>query len=351
MGLILLYLIVALSISFLCSILEAVLLSTPSSFIRMKEEQGVKTATLFNKLKTNIDRPIAAILSLNTIAHTIGAAGVGAEAVKVFGDEYFGIISAILTILILVLSEIIPKTVGATYWRKLAMPSAKIINVMIIVCYPLVWLSEFITDLLASKKRENTISREEVSAMIDVGTKEGIFETKESRIMQNLIKLENIRVLEIMTPQIVTVVADEKESLREFYSDKSFRPYSRIPLYDVDRENITGYVLTKDILEKLSEDQFDMQLKDFKRSILVLPQNESISSVWESMLKNKEHIALIVNEYGSFEGIVTMEDIVETILGLEIIDEKDTVVDMQQLAREKWQERMIKYKYMSNKQS
>lgn len=347
MELLLFYLFIALSISFLCSILEAVLLSTPSSFIAMKEKEGAKSAITFGKLKANIDRPIAAILSLNTIAHTIGAAGVGAEAVKIYGETYFGVISAVLTILILVFSEIIPKTIGASYWRLIAMPSARIIQLLIYICYPLVWLSELITRLLTSKNKECSVSREEISAMVDVGTKEGIFESKESLVIQNLIKLNSIKISEVMTPRIVTIVAQESETVKEFYTDKSFRPYSRIPLYHQDQEFITGYILTKDVLELLTEDKFNVRLSDIKRSIMIISENESVYSAWEKMLEKKEHIVSVVNEYGSFEGIITMEDVVETILGLEIIDEKDTVVDMQQLAREKWKERMTKYKLLS----
>ncbi|MFI3262232.1 MAG: DUF21 domain-containing protein [Rikenellaceae bacterium] len=181
MGLIFLYLAIALSISFLCSFLEAILLSTPASFIAMKEGQGAKEATLLKDYKTNIDRPISAILSLNTIAHTIGAAGVGAQAVKVFGEEHFGLISAILTVLILILSEIIPKTIGATYWRTLSLPATKMIRAMIFICYPLVRLSELLTDTIENKDKDNFISRDEVIAMIDTGLKEGVI-TKEDII-------------------------------------------------------------------------------------------------------------------------------------------------------------------------
>ena len=180
MGLIILYFLGALSLSFLCSVLEAVLLSTPMSFISMKESQGNKTAVLMKQYKNNVDRPVGAILSLNTIAHTIGSAGVGAESIKLFGEEYFGLISAILTLLILVLSEIIPKTIGASYWRSLAMSSTKIIRVLIFITYPLVLLSELITKMFTPKNHQASVSREEVSAMVDVGTTEGIFRESES---------------------------------------------------------------------------------------------------------------------------------------------------------------------------
>lgn len=231
MELIILYLTAALAVSFLCSILEAVLLSTPATFIAAREKEGAKHAQLLRRLKLHVDKPISAILSLNTVAHTVGAAGVGAEAVKVFGEAYFGIISAVLTILILVLSEIIPKTVGAGYWRQLALPSAPVIRAMIVITYPLVVLSELITRLLSPKRPPLSVSREEVSAMVSVGTQEGVFQTQENKIIQNLIRLDNIPVREIMTPRTVAVTAPERLSLREFYTNRLFRIYSRIPVY------------------------------------------------------------------------------------------------------------------------
>lgn len=344
MELIFLYLFIALGISFMCSILEAVLLSTPMSYITMKVNEGVKSALLLRKLKMDIDKPISAILSLNTVAHTIGAAGVGSEAVKVFGEAYFGVISAILTVLILVLSEIIPKTIGANYWRGLSLKSARLIQWMIYVCYPLVWISEFITKMISPKNSEAVFSKAELSAMVDAGVKEGVFNPKENRVIQNLIKLEGIKVREVMTPHSVVGTANECDTVKDFYANKSLHPYSRIPLYAADKLYINGYVLFQDVLERLTDDMFDVTLSEIKRPIMAVSELESVSATWERMLEHKEHIALVVNEYGAFEGIITLEDVVETILGLEIIDEKDTVVDMQQLAREKWEERMVKYK-------
>lgn len=340
MGLILLYLFIALGISFVCSIMEAVLLSTPMSFISIKVNEGDKSAKLLMELKTNIDKPISAILSLNTVAHTIGAAGVGAEAVKVFGETYFGVISAILTILILIVSEIIPKTIGANYWRALSLRSARLIQWMIYICYPLVWMSEFITKVISPKNSEAAFSKAELSAMVDAGAKDGVLNMKENRVIQNLIKLEGVKVRDVMTPHSVTGTANEGDTVKDFYANKALHPYSRIPLYTVEKDYICGYVLFKDVLDKLTNDMFNVTLSEIKRSIMVVSELESVSSTWEKLLENKEHIALVVNEYGAFEGIITMEDVVETILGLEIIDETDTVVDMQQLARGKWEERM-----------
>ena len=340
MELVILYLLLALSVSFLCSVLEAVLLSTPVSFITMKEQEGAKNAPLMKRLKQDIDKPISAILSLNTIAHTVGSAGVGAEAVKVFGEVYFGVISAVLTILILVLSEIIPKTIGSYYWRQLAMPSATIIRGMIFICYPLVWLSEWITKLVASKKQPLSVSREEVSAMVSVGTQEGVFDNSESQMIQSLFKLSSKTLYEIMTPRTVAITASANMKLKEFYANQMHRIYSRIPVYDDDPNFITGFVLKQTVLEELAEDKFDMRLKDIRRPILSFNEDRLVNEVWEEMLLKKEHIAQVQDEYGCFLGIITMEDIIETIIGREIVDESDTIVDMQAYAREKWQKEL-----------
>lgn len=247
---ILLYLIGALSLSFLCSVLEAVLLSTPVSFISMKESQGAKSASLMMRYKTNIDRPVAAILSLNTVAHTIGAAGVGSESVKVFGEAYFGVISAVLTLLILVISEIIPKTIGASYWRELAMPSARIIRILIVLTYPLVWLSELLTRCFAPKIQPLTVSREEVAAMVDVGEEEGVFQEQESQIIRSFLKLEKVTAEQIMTPCVVVASASADTTMAEFHDNADFANFSRIPVYKDRKEYISGYVLRAAVLEK-----------------------------------------------------------------------------------------------------
>lgn len=343
MLLLLAYLFLALTISFLCSIMESVLLSTPQSYIIVKSEKGIPWAKTFLKHKSNIDKPLSAILSLNTVAHTVGAAGVGAQAVKVFGDAYFGIVSAILTILILVLTEIIPKTVGAKYWRSLAKASANTIEVMVVVTYPLVWISAFITKAISGNRDEQTVSREEIAVLASIGADEGVFSEKEHKIIQNLLKLKNVRVAEIMTPRVVVALADENISVADFLTNKDYLKFSRIPVYAENDENITGYVFRQTVFEKLAEDHHNLKLSDIKRDIIVVHNSIVLFSLWEKLLEAKEHIALIVDEYGGLDGIVTMEDIIETLLGLEIIDEKDTVTDMQTFARERWKTRQAKY--------
>ncbi len=311
------------------------------SFISMKENEGNKTATLMKRYKNNVDRPVGAILSLNTIAHTIGSAGVGAESIKIFGEEYFGLISAILTLLILVLSEIIPKTIGASYWRSLAMTSTKIIRVLIFITYPLVLLSEVITKIFTPKNHLVSVSREEVSAMVDVGTTEGIFRESESKIIKSCIHLAGVKAREIMTPSIVVETANMNLTIKEFYDQQTWN-FSRIPVYDTNKDYIVGYVLKDMVLKALSDDKFDTKLSDMVRSILSFNEDDSVYQIWEKMLEKREHISIIVDEYGCLRGVVSMEDIIETMTGVEIVDEDDVAVDMQAFAKEKSRRMMQK---------
>ncbi len=346
MFLLLLYLFLALFVSFFCSIMEAVLLSTPVSFLKIAEEKGKHSAAIMIALKQNIDRPLSAILSLNTIAHTVGAAGVGAQASYVFGDAYFGIVSAILTILILIFTEIIPKTIGARYWRQLAFSAGQLIRATIFITYPLVVVSAFITRLISKGSNEQTTSLEEFSALAHIGTEEGILVEKENKIIQNLIRLRTIRVDEIMTPRVVVAAADEAMSLKDFLKNKSFLHFSRIPVYAEQMENITGYIFREEVFEQLAEEHSELILKDIRRDIVIVSGLMPVLNVWDKLLNRKEHIALVVDEYGGMEGIVSMEDIIETLLGFEIIDEKDQITDMQQYARERWKNRQLKYKLL-----
>jgi CBS domain containing-hemolysin-like protein len=346
MTLLLVYLFVALFTSFLCSLMEAVLLSVPVSFLSSKVQRGDAAARSMLGLKNDIDKPLSAILSLNTVAHTVGAAGVGAQATIVFGEASFGIVSAVLTILILVLTEIIPKTLGANYSRELVGSAAKVIRGMIALTYPLVWVSSFITNLLAREKAELTTSREEISALASIGTQEGIFADKENKIIQNLIKLKGLKIKEVMTPRIVVVTANEDMTLQEFLRNKEFLHFSRIPIFQENKDNITGYVFRELVFEKLAEDHFDLRLKDIKRNIVTFPESKTLFEAWEELLQKKEHISLIVDEYGGMDGITTIEDIIETLLGFEIVDEKDQEDDMQKYAMKRWQERKKKYELL-----
>ncbi|MDD4847453.1 MAG: hemolysin family protein [Bacteroidales bacterium] len=331
------YLIVALSISFLCSILEAVLLSATSSYLETFDVSN-RGAMYLKKFKTNNDRPISSILSLNTIAHTVGAAGVGAQATEVFGEAYFGVVSAILTLLILVFSEIIPKSIGSNYWRKLISFSGWTIHFMIYLCFPLVIIFEYITKFF-SRKSTQTVSREEIAALTHIGEREGIFAAQESEIINNLIHLKDIKVKDIMTPRTVAFVASENMTVNELYQHKEYRPFSRILIYHNDPDNITGYIMKTTVLEEVSENKDSIPIYQLKRDIFVYYENFSVLSLFETLIAKKEQIAMIVDEYGTFSGIVTMEDIIETLIGFEIVDEHDKEIDMQQFAKENWEKR------------
>ena len=344
MLILILYLLLALVVSFVCSIMESVLLSTPQSYLLVKKEEGLAWADKFLGLKTDIDKPLSAILSLNTVAHTIGAAGVGAQAVKVFGEASFGIVSAVLTILILVITEIIPKTIGAKYSRNLAKISTTVMRGMIFITYPLVVMSAVITKLITRNSQKETASREEIAALANIGASEGVFSNNEHLIIRNLLKLQSIKASSIMTPRVVVAGADENLSLKDFADNKEFHRYSRIPIYSGNDENITGYVLRSAVVEKLVNDEDESTLKDFKREIVVASNNIMVFTLWEKLLEKKEHIALIVDEYGGLDGIVTMEDILETMLGYEIMDERDAVADLQEFARDQWQTRQAENK-------
>lgn len=336
MALLIAYVLLALGVSFLCSIMEAVLLSITPSFLEMKAKDGSRTAVKLYALKTDIDRPLAAILSLNTIAHTVGAAGAGAQAANVYGDASIGIFSAILTLLILVLSEIIPKTLGAIYWRELAQPVARLLIPTIWITWPLVKLSQGLTRLLSPEGRRESISREEISAMADLGEEQGMLEASESRIIRNLFRFSSLRVKDIMTPRIVVFAIPETLTVREVIAEQHEFRFSRIPVFTETRDDVTGYVLKDDILLKAAQDQGDVTLHELRRDMLVVPDALPLHELFERMLDRLEHIALVVDEYGGVGGVVSMEDVVETLLGLEIVDEVDSVEDMQNLARRQW---------------
>ncbi|MCR4824044.1 MAG: CNNM domain-containing protein [Bacteroidales bacterium] len=342
MALLLVFLLSAMGISFLCSILEATLMSTPISYITMREEEGYKPAARFKEYKQDSSRPIAAILSLNTIANTIGAAGVGRQATDVFGSQWFGLVSALMTILILVFSEIIPKTIGTTRWKSLMGFATGAIRFLIIIMYPLVLLIELLTKLITPEdSAEAAVSRDEVSAMANVAEEEGDLEEDENTIIQNLISMDEVTAYDVMTPRVVCEIAPESMTLKTFYKSKRFRHHSRIPVYADNDEYITGYILRVEALQLMAEDKFDMTLGSIRRDVATFDEDTALDVIWDEMLGKDEQIAIIINEYGSFQGILTLEDIIETLLGSEIVDENDNVRDMQQLARDRWKKKQV----------
>lgn len=327
---------ISIALSALCSMLEATLLSTPLSYITGLEDQGVKGAARLKKLKQNTDRPISAILCLNTIANTVGASIVGSLVYEVYGDAIVGIFSTIFTLMILIFSEIIPKTIGTSYWRSLALPASVIINAMIFISFPLVWILEHLTRLISSRSEQVSVSREDISAMVSVATEEEVIEKEEKKMIQNLLKLDEMTAHEIMTPSTVVEMAEGNMTIKEFYD--SDLTHSRILVYDEDNDDyVIGYVLRQTVLEKMAEDKFTTTIRDISRPILSFPEDEPVGNIWEKFLEKKEHVSAIIDEYGSFRGIVTMEDVIETMLGQEIVDETDEVVDMQEYAKEQWE--------------
>ena len=341
MGLLLFYLLIAIGVSFFCSIAEAVLLSTRPSYIVALQQKNKTSGKILHELKENMDRPLAAILTANTIAHTVGAAGVGAQATIVFGSGYFGITSAVLTFLILVFSEIIPKTLGATYWMQLAPIMSVLIHWLTKLSYPLVWLSERLTRVLArSDVSLFTFSRDELVAMAHIGKEEGLLDAKEQKIVSNLMKLHRLSVRDIMTPQLVIFSIQENTTVEKFFKNHFNKPFSRIPIYGDNTDDIKGYVLKNDLLIAQAKDQFNKQLFEFKRDFLVVSDNITASNLYDRLMHEKSHISLVVDEFGTVQGLVTLEDIVETLIGLEIVDESDTVEDMRVLANRLWRERM-----------
>lgn len=341
MTLLIFYLLLAICVSFFCSIAEAVLLSVRPSYIAALEQKGSAGAKALGRLRDNLDRPLAAILTANTIAHTVGAAGVGAQAAFVFGSQYLGLTSAVLTLLILVFSEIIPKTLGATYWPQLAPAFGVMIEWLTRALFPFVWLSEKLTRLMSRSGASGfTFSRDEMTAMAEIGAQEGMLEAKELKIVTNLLRLHRLSVRDIMTPRPVVFALPASMTVKAFFDKHLAKPFSRIPVFGETRDDMTGYVLKSDILAAQASDEFDRPLSDFTRDFPMISDAVSASQTYDRLMHEKSHIGLVVDEYGTMQGLVTLEDVVETLIGLEITDELDTVEDMQALAHRRWRERM-----------
>lgn len=337
MTLLLTYLFVALFVSFLCSVLEAVLLSSTSSYIEFLSKNGnAKVVKLLKDLKSNIDKPISSILTLNTFAHTMGAAGVGAQAQILFGDEWQTAIAFILTLLILYTSEIIPKTIGAIYWKSLLIPSAYIISFMIKITYPLVWFSGFITNYISKgKKDEINFSREEIMAVVTMGEKEGSIHSKESVLIENLFKLKNIKIKEIMTPRSVVFALNADITVKDAIEEDKMYIHSRIPIFNESIDDIIGVVFNQTILEESVEERDDTLLRNITVAVHKISENVPVSVLIDLFVKRKTHLFIVHDNYGQTSGVVTLEDAIETLLGVEIVDEMDEVEDMQAFAKDK----------------
>jgi CBS domain containing-hemolysin-like protein len=342
------FFLISIIVSFLCSLWEAVLLSITPSYAQVKFNEGRSIGRQLQSFKANIDRPLAAILTLNTIAHTVGAIGVGAQAAKIWADANPLITSvlvpAIMTLGILILSEIIPKTLGANQWQRLAPFTVNSLRVAIILLYPLVWLAQFITSALKKDKSQSVYSHSEFLAMAEIGVEEGHVEPNQSEIIENLLRLHEVQARDIMTPRPVVMSASEQTTIQAFYAANPDFPFSRIPLYEgVSREEISGYFLKNSLLKSLLNGKGADKLGTIKREIIIVHESYSIRDLFKLVLEKREHIALVVNEFGGMAGIVTMEDVIETLLGTEIIDEADQAIDMQALAKKKWEQRVRKH--------
>ena len=339
--LLILFVLVAIGISFICSLAEAALLTMTPSYIADLQETNPKKASMLRRLKIdNIDQSLAAILTLNTVAHTLGSIGAGAQATIVFGSAWFGLFSAVMTLAILFLSEIMPKTLGTVYWRQLGGMVAYFVRGIILLLYPLIWVSEKLTKLLVRGKEPQAFSRREFAALASIGEEAGQIDPLESRIIRNLLAFGAIKVEDIMTPRSVMLSFEENKTVAELLVDRPKLTFSRLPIYDGDLDNITGFVLKTDMLLAKVNNAVDKPLTQFKRDITFVFSKMKLFDLLELMLKNRIHIAITVGEYGEVKGLVTLEDVFETLLGLEIVDEIDRVEDMQALARQMMDKRV-----------
>lgn len=340
MTLLVVYGVLSICFSFLCSILEAVLLSVTPTFVTVRMNEGKSYAKTLKKLKEKIDEPLITILTINTIAHTVGAILVGVEAEKTFGsgNNSVGIVSAIMTFLILILSEIIPKSIGANYWKSLANFSTKAIMLLM---FPLkytgiLWLLKFTTRIVGKNSHHGNISREDFHAMADIAHEEGVFQESESLVIKNIIDFKNMAVKDIMTPRTVLKTAPEQMKIRDFYDKNPKLKFSRVPIFKDGSDDISGYFLKDELFESIINGDGDKELKSISREIVVTDRETPIKNLFDQLIEKQEHIALVVDEFGTVSGIVSQEDIIETLLGFEIVDESDADEDLQLLARKIW---------------
>ena len=338
-GRIALYLFLALGISFLCSLLEAIILSVTWSYIEIlkKEEKG--SGEVLKKLKENIEQPLAAILTLNTISHTLGAAGVGSEFHKI-GNDWFTAASIVLTILILIFSEIIPKTLGAIYWKKMAPAASHVLEIMVWTTWPIVLILNYFSRIISEgKEDQKEMTREEMIAVAEIGETQGALEKQETQVIKNLLTLDKILAEDVMTPSTVMMTFHKDDTIEDVIEKNSPIPFSRIPIVDNNLDDIIGVVFRSKIMELNNEGKSSVKMEDLISELSTVDPEDSVATLLDEFLKKKEHAFLVVDEYGTTQGIITLEDAVETLLGAEIVDESDSVEDMRQLARELWEKR------------
>lgn len=340
MTLLIVFFLLSISFSFLCSILEAVLLSITPSYVSQQAQSGTTTGLLLNEYKEDIDKPLSAILTLNTIAHTVGAIGVGAMATKEWGASFMStiVVPVAMTLAILILSEIIPKTIGANNWKSLAPFTTKTLRFLIWILAPLVWLSQLTTKFLKKDKNKSVLSRADFASMTQVGETSGAINKEESEIIKNLLNFEKMTVRDIMTPRTVAYMVPDTMSVIEFVKETPDKIYSRIPVYSSDKDKVAGVVLKDDILSCLVENGGEEKIADLMLDVQAVKDNTALPELFNKLTETKQHLFVVKDEYGSVIGLVTMEDVFETLLGKEIIDESDKVADLQQYARQKFGE-------------
>ncbi|OUR98111.1 hemolysin [Flavobacteriales bacterium 33_180_T64] len=369
MALLLLFAFVSIFFSFLCSILEAVLLSVSPTFINVKKKEGKAYANALEALKKDVDRPLIAILTLNTIAHTVGAILVGVQAkvayVELYGSQtktvfgfgfteelMVGVVSSIMTLLILVASEIIPKTIGATYWKQLANFTTKALNILIapLKYTGILWLLQLTTKLIGGQGHHGSVlSREDFHVMTDMAHEEGVFLESESKVIKNLLTFKDVMAKNIMTPRTVMKIENETTTVEDFFNKNLNLRFSRVPVYVDTEDNIKGLVLKDDVFKEMALGNGHKKLSEIKRNIIIINRDIAIPKLFEQLIETRNHMALVVDEYGTVSGIVTMEDVIETLLGLEIMDESDNVSDLQQMARKNWEARAKKLGILDKK--
>ena len=336
------YFFAVLGISFLCSLLESFILSVTHAHISLVSKDRPALGKKLSHFKENINQPLSAILSLNTIANTVGAASVGAITLVEFGSNWVAIMSGILTLCILIFSEIIPKTVGALYWKKILVPATFAVQVLIIMTYPLVVMLELLSKWLAKDGNEDKVSREEVIAMAELGEDEGTIEESESTVIENVLMLDDILVEEVLTPRSVIFAVNKTNSVREVLDKYNDIEFSRIPVYEDGLDNIIGIVRRHVLLKSKAEDQFDVTMGELAKPIHAVEENDSVGDVLDEFVKRREHLFMVKDQFGQVAGLVTLEDAIETLLGVEIVDETDSVVDMRKLALDNWRKKRLK---------
>jgi len=336
------YFFVVLGVSFLCSLLESFILSVTHAHISIVSKDRPALGKKLSYFKENINRPLSAILSLNTIANTVGAASIGAITLIEFGSSWVAIMSGVLTLSILIFSEIIPKTIGALYWKRILIPATFAVQVLITMTYPLVVLLELLSKWLAKEGNGDKVSREEVIAMAELGEDEGTIEESESTVIENVLMLDDIPVEEVLTPRSVIFALDKTSSVKEVLDKYNDIEFSRIPVYEKELDNIIGIVRRHVLLKSKAEDQFDVTMGELAKPIHTVEENDSVGDVLDEFVKRREHLFMVKDQFGQVAGLITLEDAIETLLGIEIVDETDSVVDMRKLALDNWRKKRWK---------